>query len=61
MTVISILQQLTLQGAADFQGYALTVGEKKIAPHAASCQAVSVAFVPLVVEYLGVQSKGASY
>ena len=61
VTVISTLQQLTLQGAAEFQGYALSVGEeRKMAAHASSCRAVGVSFVPLVVESLGGWSKGAA-
>ena len=61
MTVISTLQRLTLHGAADFQGHALTVGEeRKMAAHAAPCQAVGVSFIPLVVETLGGWSERAA-
>ena len=50
----STLQQRTLQGAAETQGYALSVGkERKMAGHAASCRAVGISFIPLVVESLG--------
>ena len=54
VSVISTLQQRTLQGAAETQGYALSVGEeRKMAAHAASCRAVGISFIPLVVESLG--------
>ena len=54
VSVISTLQRLTLSGAASVQGHALRVGEeRKMALHAASCRAVGVSFVPLLVESLG--------
>ena len=54
VTVISALQQLTVEGAADTQGYALTVGrERKLAAHSTDCRSVGVDFIPLVVESLG--------
>ena len=54
VTVISTLQQLTLQGAAITPGHALAVGEnRKMTMHASQCQAVGVSFVPLVIESLG--------
>ena len=53
VTVISTLQQLTLQGAAITPGHALAVGEnRKMTMHASHCQAVGVSFVPLVIESL---------
>ena len=53
VTVISTLQQLTLQGAAITPGHALAVGEnRKMSMHASQCLAVGVSFVPLV-ESLG--------
>ena len=54
VTVISTMQQATIQGAAISQGHALLVGEeRKLAAHADACQAVGVSFIPLVVETLG--------
>ena len=54
VTVISILQRQTLAGASMTQGHALTVGEdRKMAAHAATCRAVGVPFIPLVVESIG--------
>ena len=54
ISVISTLQQRTVDGAANNQGYALTVcEERKMATHAASCRAVGVSFIPLAVESLG--------
>ena len=54
VTVISTMQQATIQGAAISHGYALLVGEeRKMAAHADTCQAVGVSFIPLVVETLG--------
>ena len=54
VSAISTLQQRTLQGAAETQGYALSVGEeRKMVAHAASCRAVGISFIPLVVESLG--------
>ena len=54
VTVISTLQQLTLQGAAITLGHALAVGEnRKMTMHASHCQAVGVFFVALVIESLG--------
>ena len=60
VTVISTLQQLTLQGAASTPGYALAVGEeRKRASHAEACRSVGVSFIPLVVESLGGWSEEA--
>ena len=54
VTVISTLQQLTLEGAMTSQGHALSVGkERKMVAHAEACRAVGVTFIPLVVESLG--------
>ena len=54
ISVISTLQQQTLQGAAETQGYALSVcEERKMAAHAVSCRAVGVSFIPLAIESLG--------
>ena len=61
VTVISTLQQATLQGAASTQGHALAVGvERKLAAHAEACRAAGIAFVPLMVESLGGWSKEAA-
>ena len=54
VSVISTLQQLTVEGAASVQGHALKVGsDRKRAAHSAACLAVGVSFLPLVVESLG--------
>ena len=54
VTVISTLQQLTLEGAASTQGHALSVGkERKMTAHSEACRSVGVIFLPLVVESLG--------
>ena len=54
VTVISPLQQLTIQGASVTPGYAITVGEdRKFRIHLENCLAAGVSFVPLVVESLG--------
>ena len=50
VTVISTLQQSTVEGAAITQGYALVVGEKrKRVAHATACHAVGVNFISLVM------------
>ena len=50
VTVISTMQQATIQGAAISQGHALLVGEeRKLAADVDACQAVGVSFIPLVV------------
>ena len=60
ISVISTMQQLTLQGAANIPGYALGVGEeRKMAAHAEECRAVGITFIPLVVETLGGWSEDA--
>ena len=54
VTVISTLQQLTLEGAASTQGHALSVGkERKMTAHSEACRSVGVIFLPLVMESLG--------
>ena len=54
VSVISTLQQLTVNGASINQGHALSVGEeRKLAAHAAPCRSVGVTFIPLIVESLG--------
>ena len=54
VTVISILQQSTVSGAAVTQGYMLAVGrERKRVAHATACRAVGVNFISLVMESLG--------
>ena len=61
VTVISTLQQSTLQGAASTHGHALVVGaERKLATHAVACRAAGIAFVPLVVKSLGGWSNKAA-
>ena len=61
VTVISPLQQLTMQGAASMQGHALSVGAtRKNAAHADPCHDVGVTFIPLVVETLGGWSNEAA-
>ena len=60
VTVISTMQQATIQGAAVTQGHALLVGEaRKLAAHANACQAVGVSFIPVVLETLGGLSASA--
>ena len=54
VTVISTLQQLTLAGAANTPGHALTVAEeRKMAANSESCHALGINFIPLAVESLG--------
>ena len=54
VTVISTMQQATIQGAATTRGHALLVGEaRKLAAHADACQAVGISFIPVVFETLG--------
>ena len=54
VTVISPLQQLTVQRAALVQGHALTVGEeRKLASHSAACHSAGLTLVSLVVETIG--------
>ena len=61
VTVISTLQQSTIQGAAENQGHALIVAEeRKFAAHGSSCQAAGISFVPLAFETLGGLSVTAS-
>ena len=61
VTVISTLQQSTLQGSASTQDHTLVVGaERKLAAHAVACRAAGIALVPLVVESLGGWSNEAA-
>lgn len=54
VTVISPLQQLTLEGAASTPGHALQVGvQRKLACHLAACRSAGVEFIPIVLETLG--------
>ena len=54
VSVISTLQQLTMEGAATVQGHALRVGtERKRMVLSAACRVVGVSVIPLVVESLG--------
>ena len=54
VTVISTMQQATIQGAAISQGHALLVGEgRKLVAHADACRAVGVSFIRIVVETFG--------
>lgn len=61
VTVISPLQQLTVDRAAITQGHALQVAHnRKVATHDAPCREAGVQFIPLPVETLGGWSKGAA-
>ena len=54
VSVISKMQQLTLEGATIIPGYALGVGEeRKMGPYAEECRAVGIYFVLMVMETLG--------
>ena len=54
VSVISTLQQLTVNGASTIQGHALSIGEeRKLTVHAAPCRSVGVSFIPMIVESLG--------
>ena len=54
VTVISTMQQSTIQGAAENQGHARRIAEeRKFAAHVAACQAAGISFIPLAVETLG--------
>ena len=54
ITVISTMQQSTIQPAADNQGHALLVAEtRKFATHGPACQAAGISFTPLAIETLG--------
>ena len=60
VTVISTMQQLTVQGAADTPGHALMVGEeRKLAAHAKACSSVGVSFLLVAAETLGGWSERA--
>ena len=54
VSVISTLQQLTVNGASTIQGHALSIGEeRKLTVHAAPCRSVGVSFIPMIVASLG--------
>jgi hypothetical protein len=54
VTVISPLQQLTINKASVTQGAALsTAEERKYSTHADSCRIAGISFIPLAVETLG--------
>ena len=54
VTVISPLQQATLQGATTTQGHALLVGEaRKFTAHGSQCQSAGITFIPITFEALG--------
>ena len=54
ITVISTMQQSTIQPAADNQGHALLVAETRIfATHGPACQAAGIPFIPLAIETQG--------
>ena len=54
VSVISTMQQQTMNRVANSPGYALQVGEeRKINAHAESCHSRDILFVPLVVETIG--------
>ena len=60
VTVISTLQHLTLAGAADTPGHALTAAEeRKLVAHLGDCRAWGIQFIPLVAETLGGWSSDA--
>ena len=61
VTIISPLQQATLQGAALSQGHALLVGEaRKFSSHGAQCQSAGITFIPITFEALGGMSSLAA-
>ena len=51
---VATLQRLTLCGAANVIGYALSAEDRKRASHEASSRDAGVSFVPLIFESLGV-------
>ena len=54
VSVISTMQQQTIDRAANSPGYALRVHEeKKMKAHADSCHSRGILFVPLIVETIG--------
>ena len=62
MSVISLVQQLTIKNAAVTQGYVISVGEnRKCCSHFTVCQEAGISFIPLVVELLGGWSKQATF
>ena len=59
-SVISTLQQATIEGAAITKGHALLVGEvKKLSAYTDACQEVGDSFIPMVFETFGGQSTTA--
>ena len=54
ITVISTMQQSTMQSAANNQGHALLLEEnRKLTTHAPACQTTGISFIPLAIESLG--------
>ena len=54
LTVISPVQNLTLDRAAEIQGYAITVAEeRKLRAHWGHCHQSGISFIPLAVESFG--------
>jgi hypothetical protein len=61
VSVISPLQNLTVNSSPSVQGFALAVGEaRKVATHQDVCRAEGITFIPLIVETLGGWSSQAS-
>ena len=61
VTVVSPVQQLTINNAAVTQGHALSVAEEcKRRLHNNDCHQAGISFIPLVVESLGGWSKEAA-
>jgi hypothetical protein len=61
VSVISPLQNLTVNSSASIQGYALSVGEaRKMSVHLDACLSEGISFIPLIVESLGGWSSQAS-
>ena len=54
ITVISPLQQATIQGAASTQDHALLVAEaRKFSAHGMQCQSAGITFIPCAIETVG--------
>ena len=61
ITIISPLQQATLQGAATTQNHALLVGEaREFTAHDTQCQSAGITFIPITFEALGGMSSLAA-
>ena len=61
ITVISPLQQATIQGAATTQDHALLVGEaRKFSAHGSQCQSDGITFIPCAIETVGGMSSLAA-